>query len=124
MTRTVKAALLVFLFLLCGSAIFVTNQLGLHVTPPAPRQLFAVVEQYEAMIRRDCANLTGARRIEFGFVKVNGPTAVVQVFFYGDNGSVHAFLYRLTAEGNSWKINGVQPMRSALARRSPPGLHI
>ena len=77
--------------------------------------------QYEAMIRRDYGDISNAQRIEFGFVKVTGPTAVVQVFFCDANGSVRPFLYSLTAEGNSWKINGVQPMRS---ESRPAGLHI
>lgn len=150
MTRTIKASLLFFLFLLCASAAVVTHRVRLHVPPPAPHQLFAVVEQqlaafraadyssayrqaasgvqqkftvpqYEAMIRRDCAAMTSAQRIEFGFVKVDGAAAVVQVFFSDADGSVRSFLYSLIAEGNSWKINGVQPMRSG---SRPAGLHI
>jgi hypothetical protein len=150
MTRTVKASLLLFFFSLCASAIVVTHQVRLQVPAPVPHQLFAVVEQqlaafraadyssayrqaasdvqqkftapqYEAMIRRDYGHISGAQRIEFGFVKVNGPTAVVQVFFCDANGLIRPFLYSLTAEGNSWKINGVQPMRSG---PRPAGLHI
>jgi hypothetical protein len=122
----------------------------LHIPPPAPHELFAVVEkqlaafraadyssayrqaasgvqqkftvpQYEAMIRRDYGEISGAQRIEFGFARVSGPTAVVQVFVREANGSVRAFLYSLIAEGDSWKINGVQPQRSGFRRA---GLHI
>jgi hypothetical protein len=122
----------------------------LQVPPPAPRELFAVVEkqlaalrvadyssayqhaasavqqrftapQFEAMIRRDYGDLTGPQRIEFGFVKVNGAAAVVQVFFCGANGSIRSFLYSLIAEGDSWKINGIQPMQS---EGRPAGLHV
>jgi hypothetical protein len=73
------------------------------------------------MIRRDYGNISGAQRIEFGFAKVSGGTAVVQVFVREANGSVRAFLYSLIAEGDSWKISGVQPQRSGFRRA---GLHI
>jgi hypothetical protein len=152
MTRTIKASLLFFFFSLCASAIVVTHQMRLQVPPPAPHQLFAVVEQqlaafrvadyssayrqassgvqqkftapqYEAMIRREYGEMTSAQRIEFGFVKVNGSAAVVQVFFRGAGGSVRAFLYSLIAEGDSWKINGVRPQSSSRGHHLS-GLHI
>jgi hypothetical protein len=152
-TRTIKASLLFFFFALCASAIVVTHRVRLQVPPPAPHQLFAVVErqlaafraadyssayrqaasgvqqtftapQYEAMIRRDYGDMTGAQRIEFGFVKVNGSAALVQVFVGEANGSFRAFLYSFVAEGDSWKINGVQPMRSLPRGKQPAGLHI
>ena len=71
------------------------------------------------MIRRDYAEVAGAQRIEFGFVRVNGSTAVVQVFLRDGNGAIRAFLYSFIAEGGAWKINGVQPMEP-----TPRGLHI
>ena len=153
MTRTIKASLLVFLFALCASAMMVTHRVRSHAPPPAPRQLFAVVEkqlaafraadyssayrqaasgvqqkftapQYEAMIRRDYGDMTAARRIEFGFVKMNGSAALVQVFVRETHGSFRAFLYSLIAEGDAWKINGVQPMPSLPRGKQPAGLHI
>jgi hypothetical protein len=149
-TRTIKASLLFFFFALCASAALVTHRVRLHVPPPAPRQLFTVVEQqfaafraadyssayrqaasgvqqkftatqYEAMIRREYGDISGARRIEFGFVKVNGAAAVVQVYFCGANGYIRSFLYSLVAEGDSWKINGVRPMQIG---DRPVGRHI
>jgi hypothetical protein len=148
MRRTIKAALLFGVFALCAAAMVVTQRARQQVPPPGPHQLFAIVEQhlsafrasdyssayrqassgvqqkftppqYEAMIRRDYAEMVGAQRIEFGFVEVTGFEAVVQVFFRDPNGSVHAFLYSFIAEGDAWKINGVQPMEP-----SPRGLHI
>ena len=150
MTRMIKASLLFFFFSLCASAIVVTHQMRSQIPSPAPHQLFAVVEQqvaafraadyssayrqaasgvqqkftvpqYEAMIRREYGDMSGARRIEFGFVKVNGATAMVQVYFCGANGYSRSFLYHLVAEGDSWKINGVQPMQIG---DRPVGLHI
>ena len=150
MTRTIKASLLVFLFSLCAMALVVTHRVRSQVSPPAPRQLFALVEQqlaafraadyssayrqaasgvqqkftapqYEAMIRRDYGDLSGAQRIEFGYMKVSGATAVVQVYFCGANGYLRSFLYSFVAEDDSWKINGVQPMQIG---DRPVGLHI
>jgi hypothetical protein len=76
------------------------------------------------MIRRDYGDMTGGQRIEFGFVTVNGSAALVQVFVREGDGSCRAFLYSLIAEGDSWKINGVQPMRSLPRGKQPSGLHI
>jgi hypothetical protein len=150
MTGTVKAALLFFFFSLCASAIVVTHHVRSQVPPPVPHQLFAVVEQqlaavrladyssayrqaasgiqqkftapqYEAIIRREFADMFSAQHIEFGLVKVNGSAAVVQVFFRGADGSVHSFLYSLIAESGAWKINGVQPLRG---ESRPAGLHV
>jgi hypothetical protein len=153
MTRTIKASLLFFFLSLCASAMFVTHQIRSQAPPPAPHELFAVVErqlaafrvadyssayrqaasgvqqkftmpQFEAIIRRDYGEMTNAQRIEFGFVKINGSAAVVQVFFCGANGSVRSFLYSMIAEGDAWKINGVQPTQSAPAGHRSAGLHI
>jgi len=150
MTRTVKASLLFFFLSLCAAAIFVTDHVRRRIPPPGPHELFVVVEkqlaafrtadyssayrhaasgvqqkftlaQFEAMIRRDYGDMTNAQRIEFGFVKVNGSAAIVQVFFVGESGSARSFLYSLTAEGDSWKINGVQQMQS---ESRSTGLHV
>jgi hypothetical protein len=80
--------------------------------------------EFEAMIRRDYGDMMNAQRIEFGFVKVIGSSAVVQVFFVGENGSTRSFLYSLIAEGDSWKINGVQQMQDAPPADRSAGLRI
>lgn len=150
MTRTIKASLLFFFLSLCASAMLVTHRVRSLTPPPAPHELFAVVEkqlaafrvadyssayrqaasgvqqkftlpQFEAMIRRDYGEMTSPQRIEFGFVKASGSAAVVQVFFCGTGDSVRSFLYSLVAEGDSWKINGVKEMSDAPSTR---GLHI
>lgn len=150
MTRTVKAALLFFFLSLCASAVVVTHRVRLQPSPPAPRELFSIVEQqlaafraedypsayrhaasgvqqkftipqFESMVRRDYGDMTLSGRVEFGLVKVNGSAAVVQVFLSGADGSFRSFLYSLIAEGNSWRINGVQPV--PIGAR-PKGLHI
>jgi hypothetical protein len=153
MTRPLKASLVFFFLSLCGAAIFVTDYVRRQIPPPAPHALFAVVEQqlaafraadyssayryaasgvqqkftvpqFEAMIRRDYGDMTNAQRIEFGLVKVVGPAAVVQVFFVEESGSTRSVLYSLIAEGDSWKINGVQPMQSAPPGHRPAGFQI
>jgi hypothetical protein len=153
MPRTIKASLLFFFLSLCGAAIFVTDHVRRQAPPPAPHELFAVVEnqiaafraadyptayrhaasgvqqkftapQFEAMIRRDYGEMTNTQRIEFGFVKVIDSAAVVQVFFVSERGLARSFLYSLIAEGDSWKINGVQPMRNAPPGQRSAGLHI
>ncbi|MFL6590528.1 MAG: DUF4864 domain-containing protein [Chthoniobacterales bacterium] len=148
MTRTIKASLLSFFFALCFAAALVTHQIRRQIAPPAPHQLFTIVEQhlaafraadyssiyrqaasgvqqkfsfaeYQTMMRRDYGHLTPAERIEFGSVTINGSAAAVQVFVREPSGSVRAFLYTLVAEDGSWKISGVGPI--------PPharGLHI
>ena len=152
MTRTIKASLLFFFLSLCA-AIFVTDHVRRLVPPPGPHELFVVVEeqlaafraedyssayrhaasavqqkftvpQFEAMIRRDYGDMMNAQRIEFGFVKIIGSAAVVQVFFVSESSSTRSFLYSLTAEGDSWKISGVQPMQSGPPGHRPAGLHI
>jgi hypothetical protein len=153
MTRTIKASLLFFFLSLCGAAIFVTAHVRRQILPPAPHELFVVVEnqltafrvadysgayrqaasglqqkftvsQFEEMIRRDFGEMTSDQRVEFGFAKINESVAVVQVFFVDENGSTRSFLYSLTAEGVSWKISGVRPMPSAPPGHRAPGLRI
>jgi hypothetical protein len=153
MARITKASFLFFFFSLCASAILVTHHARSRVPTPAPHELFSVVEtqlaafraadyssayrhaasgvqqkftvpQFEAMIRRDYGPITNAQRIEFGGVEVNGSAAIVQVFFTDENDSVRSFLYSLIAEGDSWKINGVQQSHSSLRGRRLAGLHI
>ena len=153
MTRPLKTSLVFFFLSLCGAAIFVTDYVRRQVPPPAPHALFAVVEQqlaafraadyssayrqaasgvqqkftmpqFEAMVRRDYGEMTNTQRIEFGFVKVMGSAAVVQVIFVGESGSARSVLYSLVAEGGSWKISSAQPMQSAPPGHRSAGLHI
>lgn len=147
MSRIAKASLLLFFFSLCAAAFLVSHRLEARRPAPAPQDLFAVVNnqlaafraadfpsayrhaatgmqqkftlpQFEAMVRRNYAPMTRAQRVEFGPVKTQGSNAVVQVFFFGARGVVRSFLYSLVAEGDRWKIEGVQelgPYRSSAA---------
>ncbi len=137
MNRLTKAALLLFFFSLCGMALFVTSRVRARATPPDPQELYSVVNsqlaafraedfpgayryaasafqqkftlgQFEAMIRRDYAQVAHARRVEFGPVQVRGAAAAVPVYFFQTDGSVRSFLYSLMAEDGSWKINGAE----------------
>jgi hypothetical protein len=137
MTRIAKASLLLFFFSLCAAAFLVAHRFEKMVPAPAPHELFAVVNdqlaafraadypsayrraasgvqqkftlpQFEAMVRQNYAAMTDARRVEFGSVKTDGSNAVVQVFFFGRERGARCFLYSLTAEGDGWKVEGVE----------------
>ncbi len=141
MPRIAKASLLLFFFSLCASALFVAHQVEKRAPAPAPHDLFAAVNdqlaafraadypsayrraaagvqqkftlaQFESMVRRNYGAITRAQRVEFGSVKADGSSAVVQVFFFGARGGVRCFLYSLTVEGDGWKIEGVEEIRA------------
>lgn len=147
MTRPVKASLLFFLFLICGSAFVVTHQLRRRLPAPVPRELFAIVNQqlvafrtadfqsayrhaatgvqqkftlaqFETMVRRNYPEMTRAHRVEFGLVTVQGGNALVQVFFIREDGAVRSFIYSLTNEDAVWRIDGVEELKSY--RRDQP----
>jgi hypothetical protein len=61
--------------------------------------------------------------VEFGTVQVAGAAALVQVFLTAPDGVMRGFLYSFTAEGGSWKIDGVQPLGPQPLRHLR-GLHI
>lgn len=140
MNPPTKASLLIFFFSLCATALLVTMHLRKHTPPPAPHELYSVVNrqlaafraddfpsayrqaasavqtkftlaQFEAMIRRDYAQMAHARRVEFGPVNVHGSAAIVQVYFFAADGSVRSFLYSLMAERGAWKIDGAEEVR-------------
>lgn len=152
MSQVVKASLLLFFLTLCAAATLLTHHVRQHSPPPAPRELFSVVNdqltalraadftsayrhaamgvqqkftlpQFETMVRNNYSDITHARRIEFGSVTTQGSTAVVQVFFFDEYGAVRAFLYSLTAEGGVWKIGGVEEARAYRSRRVLAGTH-
>ena len=141
MNPIIKTALLMFFFTLCASAMVVTYQKSTRTPAPLPHELYTVVNQqlasfraddfpgayryaasgvqqkftlpqFENMMRRDYSDITRTQRVEFGFMKVQGATAVVQVFFTAESGSVRSFLFSMIAEGKSWKINGMQELRA------------
>lgn len=153
MTRATKSFLLLFFFSLCAAAIIFTNQLRNRTPVPAPHELYSVVSnqlvafreadfsrayrnassavqqkfslpQFENMVRRNYAAMTQTHRVEFGFVRVQGANAFVQVFFIAENGSIQPFLYSLVAEDDTWKIEGVEPIRVSRPGPSLSGLHI
>ena len=150
MTSLAKASLLMFFFSVCGAAFIVSHYLREEAPPPAPHALFAVVNQqltafraadyasaysyaangmqqkftlpqFERMVRRNYAHLAEAARVEFGQVQVGRGTAIVQVFFFTRHGSVRTVVYSLTAEGDVWKISGVEEIGEALRSRVPGG---
>ncbi len=141
MTRPVKATLLFFFFVVCGVAFVITHEVRERRATPVPRELFAIVNQqlaafrtddfqgayrqaatgvqqkftpsqFESMVRRNYPEMTRARRVEFGLVRVQGGTALVQVFFFAENGEVRSFIYSLTNEDEAWKIEGVEELKN------------
>jgi len=151
MTRAAKSSLLFYLYSLCAAAMIVTHDLRRQTLAPAPHELFLVVNnqlaafrasdfsrayrnassgvqqkfslrQFENMIRRNYAEMTQLRRVEFGFVQAEGASALVHVFFFPPDGSVRPFLYSLVAEDKTWKIEGVEAMRIFPPRQI--GLHV
>jgi hypothetical protein len=152
MNRLVKISLLVFFIALCGAAIVATHLARERTPTPAAQELYSIVNrqlsalrsndfdsayrraasgvqqkfsrtQFELMIRRDFWSMTEAQRVEFGTVQVAGPAAQLEVFLATPDGAMRGFLYSFTAEGDSWKIDGVQPLGPQALRRLR-GLHI
>lgn len=152
MNHIAKASLLLFFFSLCGSAMLVTHHVSRHRPPPAPRDLYVVVNeqitalraadypsayryaasgvqqkftlpQFKTMVLRDYGEMPPGQRVEFGSVRVQGSHAVLEVFLFDANGSVRGFLYSLVPEGNSWKISGVEEVRTYRRRSAMPGTH-
>lgn len=153
MTRLAKALLLLLALLVCGVGAIITHLLRARVVTPLPCELFAVVNaqlasfrnadfpsayryaatgvqqkftlpQFEKMVRQNYGEMTGAHRVEFGFVKMEGSGAVVQVFFFAENGSARSFIYTLVHESDRWKISGVQEVQRFLPHERLSGLHI
>ncbi len=153
MSGTAKATLLLLLSVVCGYAFFVTRQLSERLSPPPPHELFAIVNeqlaafrsadfdsayrhaatgvqqkftvrQFEEMVRRDYPEMTRAKRVEFGVVRVQGASAIVQVFFFAGNGTVRSFIYSLTNENNAWKIDGVKELKRLGPNERLAGSHV
>jgi Domain of unknown function (DUF4864) len=152
MNRPVKVSLLVFFFALCCAAIVVTHLSRQRAPAPAAKELYSIVNrqlfdlrsddfdsayrhaasgvqqkftraQFELLIRRDFWSMREAQRVEFGAVQVTGAAALVHVFLTTPDGAMRGFLYSFTAEGNNWKIDGVQPLGPQPLHRLR-GLHI
>jgi hypothetical protein len=153
MTRVIKASLLLFFFSLCGVAFVVTYHLRQDRSAPEPHELFSVVNeqlaamrasdftgayrkatsgvqqkftlpQFEAMVRRNYAEMTAAQRVEFGAIEVQGSSAYLQVFFFDADGDARAFVYNLVAENDGWKIGGVEEWNRYRGKQRPAGTNI
>ncbi len=142
MTHRTKAAILFVFFLICGLGFVVTQKVRERMPPPAPHDLFAIVNQqlsafrasdfqgayrhaaagvqqrftlpqFERMVRERYPEMVRRYKVEFGSVKVQGASAVVQVFFLAPDGSARSFLYSLTYEDDAWKIDGAEELQEA-----------
>ena len=152
MNRTLKASLLFVFLLICGFRFVMTARLREQLPPPAPHDLFAVVNQqltafrssdfraayrhaatgmqqrftlpqFENMVRQRYPEMVRRHRVEFGVVEVQGASAVVQVFFVAADGSVRSFLYSLIHEDDAWKIGGVEELEGYRAGDRLGGSH-
>lgn len=152
MRQILKSCLLLFLFSLCAAAVIVTPHFAGQTPAPAPRELYSVVSnqltafraadfsrayrnastrvqqkfslpQFEQMIRRNYGEMMKeTQRVEFGLVQAQGESAILQVFFFADNGDTRAFLYSFVAENGVWKIEGVE--QTTIPRSRQVGLHV
>ncbi len=67
-------------------------------------------QELETIIRRDPVAKSQRGRMEFGSVRMEEGTALAEVMFVRNDGSVQPFLYKLLPERDSWKIVNVQRM--------------
>ncbi|MEA3187754.1 MAG: hypothetical protein QOD99_1584 [Chthoniobacter sp.] len=140
MTRRSKITALLFVFAVCGTASLTTRYWQTHRERVRPAELYAVVnsqfaalradnfpsaykhassevrqkfsiQQFTEMIRVGYSPIVHAQRIEFGFAEMEGPRAVIQVFFFDKVGLVTPCIYTLVNEGESWKIESARVMR-------------
>ncbi|MBA3961245.1 MAG: DUF4864 domain-containing protein [Chthoniobacterales bacterium] len=152
MSRRWKIFSLLFFFALCAAAMVATEAVRRHTAPPAGQELLAVINrqlsafraadfrgayqhsaavvqqkfslvEFERMVRRDFNSMTQIGKVELGAIRVDGATAFAQVFLTAPDGIVHGYLYSFTAEGDGWKIDGVQSLGVMPARR-PAGLRV
>ena len=145
MSQSIKGAVLFCFLLVCGAGFVVTQKVRERLSPPAPHELFAIVNQqlaafrsadfqsayrqaatgvqqrftlpqFEKMVRQKYPAVGHVQRVEFGLAKVQGGSAVVQVFFIAGDRTVRCFLYSLTHEDGGWKIDGVEELEGIRAR--------
>ena len=146
MNRMIKASLLLFFFALCGGAILTTHFATRRTLPPAPGELYLLVNrqlaafhtedfgsayryaavglqqkfslaQFELMVRRDFSPMTRVQHVEFGAARIEGASALLQVFLTAPDGVARGFLYSFTTGSDGWKIDGVQSLGAQPARR-------
>jgi hypothetical protein len=152
MTRIAKSFLLLFFFSLCAAAIIAPHQFVNQRPAPVPRELYSAVSnqltafraadfsrayrnassrvqqkfslsQFEIMIRRNYAEMmTETQRVEFGVVQAKDKSAILQVFFFANDGGARAFLYTFVIEDGVWKIEEVE--RVPILRSRQAALHV
>ena len=126
MNKLARIALVLCSFALCAAGIVIAYHSadGIANGPVCDSDLFAdeykqvataperelAVSEFESIIRAHSTVKSHRGRIEFGSAKVKGATAMVEVFFFGPDGEMTPFFYKLTATKKSWKISAVQRM--------------
>lgn len=66
------------------------------------------LKDFEAMIKRDYANIADWKSARFGLSLDNGLQAMLQVFVQGDEKVEAEFQYNLEREEGAWKVAGVK----------------
>ncbi|MGZ5025002.1 MAG: DUF4864 domain-containing protein [Chthoniobacterales bacterium] len=145
MPRFAKASLLFVSCMICAGAFLAAHKFRAQAPPPAPHDLFAIVNrqltafraadfqgayrqaatrvqqkftlpQFEKLVRQHYPEITRSCRVEFGAVRMRGENALVQVFFFDDDGSARSFLFSLVNEEDAWRIDDVEEMGEELLR--------
>ncbi len=137
-----KIGVMLLAFAICGAAAWVHGLVNAARAGVRPADLYAVVhrqltafhaddfsrayqqastgfqekfnvDEFTDMIRGDYGAIIDAERVEFGPVDVEGPRALVQVYFFDASGNVLPCVYSLVREESAWKIDGARMLRRA-----------
>jgi hypothetical protein len=124
MSVCARIALILVSFSLCAAGVFVADR-SAATTPDAMAPdpgLFAdaygrvangpqreeAFSEFEAVIRRHDKVKSHRGRIEFGSVRMQGSSAVVEVLFFSPDGRMTPYSFTLVPKNRSWKIDSVQ----------------
>ena len=88
-----------------GDVELLPDEYGRVANSPRGEEDFS---QFEAVIRRDERVKAHRGRIEFGSVKMEGSSAIVEVLFFSRNGGLMPYTFTLVPKNKSWKIDKVQ----------------
>ena len=99
-----------------------SNWIGYHFAASDPQK--SDVMQLETAILLHDTVKSGCNRIEFGSIKMEGGTALVEVFYFARDERMLPFLYKLVPEKDSWKIVSVERMWSMSRSHFLRGLRV
>ena len=152
MAYLTKAAVLLLTIAVCVLGFLVTKKLREQTPSPAPRDLFAIVNQqltavrsadfesayhfaaagvqqrftrseFEKMVRAEYPEMMRGSRVEYGEATIAGQSASVQVYVFGASDSVRVFVYHLAREADAWKVDTVEEVKAYRAAHRLAGTH-